>query len=57
MIEPVPGVRPVIPGRAGGYLQQRGCVFDRHAGEIAQLYQFSFDRILRGEFIERVVDR
>ena len=57
VIEPGPGMRPVIPGRAWRDVQQAGGFFGRQADEIPQLDQFRFDRVLRGELIEGVIDR
>src|SRR5258708_7938091 len=57
VIEPGAGMRPVIPGRARGDVQQVGGLFDRKADEISQLDKFCLDRVLRGELIERLIDR
>ena len=57
MIKPGPRVCPVIVRGAGGDVQQRGGFVDGQPGEIAEFYQFRFNRILCGELIERVIDR
>ena len=57
VIEPGPGMRPVIPGGARGDVQQAGGFLDGQAGEVPQLYQLRLDRVLRGELIESVIDR
>ena len=56
VIEPGAGVSPVIPGRARGDVQQAGGLFGGQADEIPQLYQLCFERVLRGELIEGVID-
>ena len=57
VIEPGPGMSPVIPGRARGDVQQAGGFLGGQADEIPQLYQFRLGRVLRGELIERLIDR
>jgi len=56
VIEPGPGVRPVIPGPARGDVQQAGGLFGGQANEIPQLHQFRLGRVLRGKLIEGLID-
>src|SRR5262245_65771523 len=50
-------MRPVIPGRARGDVQQFGGFVDGQAGEIPQLDQLGLDGVLRRELIEGLIDR
>jgi len=57
VIEPGPGMSPIIPGRARGDVQQAGGFVGGQADEIAQLDQFRLERVLGSELIEGVIDR
>src|SRR5258706_7370788 len=57
VIEPGSGMRPIIPGGAGGNVQERGRLFNGQASEIPQLYEVGLNLVMSSEFIERVIDR
>src|ERR1044071_155147 len=57
VVEPGPGGRPIVPGRARGDVQPTGGVLAGQAGEISQFYQLRLDRVLPRELIKRLVDR
>ena len=53
--EPGAGVSPIVIGGAGGNAQHFGGFLKGHADEVTELHQFSFNLVLSGEFVERVV--
>jgi hypothetical protein len=57
VIEPGPGMGPVITGGPRRDVQQAGGFFGGQPDEIAQLDQFRLNAVLRGELIQGVIDR
>src|SRR5262249_32192069 len=63
LIEPGAGVGPVALGGGGGNAQSRGGLLDGQARKVAQLDQFSLDRVLARQLLqgfiqgEQVFDR
>jgi hypothetical protein len=57
LVEPGPSLRPVIPGGVRGDFKQVAVGFGGQADETPWSYQFLLDRVLRGDFVKRVIDR
>lgn len=55
-MEPGAGEAPVAFGGGDGDVEQGGAFLEGQAGEVAELYEFSFAGVVGGEAVEGVVD-